>query len=193
MLAVHGLVAHIFPQKALMNQKQFMQCYLQKPYEMPICEFMNRLVKINEYLPLFPPFSNNGKLSIEEIMVIAEFATPSQWQKAMVFYGFNPTKRTPLKFVEFCKRLEYAKVGNHNQPKAKGQNNLKNVNDGKSQASKTHNNNSQGKREDSYCEYHGVHGHSTGECKVVLAQAKKMRANWESRGQPGSRTFNNKT
>jgi hypothetical protein len=27
----------------------------------------------------------------------------------------------------------------------------------------------------------------------VLAQAKKMRANWESRGQPGSRTFNNKT
>jgi len=69
------------------------------------------------------------------------------------------------------------------------------VDDRKSQASKICNNDSQGKRnrEDNCCEYHGVHGHSTGECKVVLAQAKKMRANWESRGQPGSRTFNNKT
>jgi hypothetical protein len=93
---------------------------------MPIHEFMNCLIEINEYLPLYPPFSNNGKLSVEEILDIAEFATPSQWQKAMVLYGFDPTKHTPIKFVEFCERLEYAEVGNNNQSKAKGQNDLKN-------------------------------------------------------------------
>jgi len=156
---------------------------------------MNCLVKINEYLPLFPPFGNNLKLSVEEIMNIAEFATPSQWQKAMVLYGFDPTKHTPVEFTKFCERLEYAKVGNHNQPKAEGQSDSKNVHDGKSRALKTKNNTSNSKRnqEDSYCEYHGVHGHSTGECKVVLAQAKKMRSNWESRGQPGNKNYRNKT
>ena len=60
---------------------------------------------------------------------------------------------------------------------------------------KTNNKNPKRKfNEEKFCEYHQVHGHDTGECKVVLAQAKRMRATWDSRSSNVPRkTFSNKT
>ena len=45
-----------------------------------------------------------------------------------------------------------------------------------------------------YCIYHQVHGHDTSECKVVIAQAERMRATWEaSRGGFQAPKSKNKT
>ena len=164
-----------------------MRRYLRKPQDMPVREFMNRLTEINEYLPQFPPFEENHKLSVEEIMEIAEYATPNQWQKAMVLHGFDPSEHTPAEFVEFCERLEFAEVDTY--AKLDNKNNFK-KNDG---MLKTSNQKRKIDYSEKYCEYHGVKGHSTGECKVVLAQAKKMRANWESRSNPNKKNYPNKT
>ena len=38
-----------------------------------------------------------------------------------------------------------------------------------------------------FCEYHNTTGHDTGECKVMIAQAKRMRATWEAK-KPGHNT-----
>ena len=141
---------------------------------MQIREFMTRLTEINKYLPQFPPFAKENKLPQEEVMEIAEFATPSVWQKAMVLHRFDLSEHTPSEFVEFCERLKYAKVGTY---KTESKTNSKNGNDGTSWASKTFNKNPKRKlNEEKFCEYHQVHEHDTGECKVVLAQAKRMRA-----------------
>ena len=67
---------------------------------------MSHVTELNEYLPLFPLFEEHQGLSNEEIMDIAEFATPTQWQRMMVLQGFDPIIHTPQEFVEFCERLE---------------------------------------------------------------------------------------
>ena len=74
------LKKHIFPQKALNNQKRYMRRFLRKPREMKIREFMTRLNKINELLTLFPPVRDGQeaeKLPDDELMDIAEFAVPA--------------------------------------------------------------------------------------------------------------------
>ena len=44
--------------------------------------------------------------------------------------------------------------------------------------------------EEPFCKYHQVYGHSTGQCKVVLTQAKKMQANWEAKKGYGYKQHN---
>ena len=196
-LALRGLQEHVFPRKALMNQKRFMRHFLRKPFSMTIREFINRLVEINEYLTYFPPFNQENKLPVEELMDIAEFAVPSQWQKAMVLHGFDPTEHTPSEFVEFGERLEYAEAGTTNQPKAEGKNDAKHGNNEISRESRTRFQNKKRKFQDreKFCEYHNTTGHDTGECKVMIAQAKRMRATWEAKkpGHNTQQTYSNKT
>jgi len=192
-VVIQGLIRHVFPRKALINQKRYMYRFLRKPRDMKIRDFMGRVTELNEYLPLFPPFEEHQGLNNEEIMDIAEFATPTQWQRTMVLQGFDPIIHTPQEFVEFCERLEMCDPVTSTNMGAKPRANPKGGHiDGKSRANRY---GKKREREDTYCEYHKVHGHSTGECKVVLSQAKKMRAAWESRGQdknqyPKNRTWN---
>jgi hypothetical protein len=109
--SVQGLVSHVFPNRALVLQKQYMRRYLRKPMEVKFRNFMSRLVEINEYLKLFPPFGDNQNLPMDEILEIAEFASPMKWRKAMNMHGFDATMHTPFEFVEFCERLEIAESG----------------------------------------------------------------------------------
>jgi len=49
------------------------------------------------------------KISKDKILDIAEFAMPATWQKTMVLQGFDPMSHMVNKFIEFCKRLKFAK------------------------------------------------------------------------------------
>ena len=192
------LKKHIFPRKALNNQKRYMRRFLRKPREMKIREFMTRLNEINELLTLFPPVRDGQeaeKLPDDKLMDIAEFAVPATWQKTMIMHGFDPISHSSAEFVEFCERIEFSE--GDNKQETKSQADSKNGNNGGTSRAKTpaggnnnnnnNNNNNRNRKRgnaDKYCEFHGTTGHNTGECLVILGQAKKMRAAWEASRTP---------
>ena len=57
-------------------------------------------------------------LPTDELMDIAEFSIPATWQKTMIMHGFDPANHTIHKFIEFCKRIEFAE-GNERQTQIK--------------------------------------------------------------------------
>ena len=101
---------HVFPKRALTIQKRHMQRFLRKPRDTPIKDFIARVVEMNEYLKLFPPFGQDQALLNDELLDLAEFATPSSWQRLMVVQGFNPMEHSLQEFVEFCQRMEYTEA-----------------------------------------------------------------------------------
>jgi hypothetical protein len=149
---------------------------------------VTRVVEINDYLPKFPPFGANQKLPDDELMYILEYAVPLTWQRTMFLHNFDPVTHTPTEFVSFCERLEFAEP-----PEMKSQTDLKGSQKGQTSGARSsvqehgsHQNRPKSKKKfsdnnmDKWCEYHQVHGHDTGECKVILAQAKRMRQTWEA-------------
>ena len=79
----------VLPLKALQTQKQYMRRMLRKPQGMKICNYFRRYIELNNYLEMFPPFKENQKMPIDEILEHAEFAIPSLWQRQFVPQGFN--------------------------------------------------------------------------------------------------------
>ena len=73
-------------------------------------EFATQLNEINEYLLDFPPSNEDNKLPTNELMDITEFSIPATWQKTIIMHGFDPANHTIHKFIEFCKRIEFAEV-----------------------------------------------------------------------------------
>ena len=148
---------------------------------------MARLTEINGFLARFPPFGDDQSLPDEEIMDIAEYATPSTWQKAMIMHGFDPLDSTVSEFVEFCERLEFSETTDISKGKNSQADSKNGHNGAISHAKPTARGNLNRKRKEpeadaseKFCVYHNVYGHDTGRCKVVLAQAKRMRGTWEA-------------
>lgn len=185
---VTELKTHVFPRKAVATQKRYMRRFLRKPRDMPIPEFVNRLVEINEQINEFPPDraeagADNGgnKLPDDELMDIAEFAVPATWQRTMVMHNFDPTSHTPSEFVEFCERIEFAEgVDNNNnntKSEPKAQRDSKKRDSGGQVRAKS---SERGKDKGKWCLLHKTTSHSTEECKVVNKQIENMRGQWEA-------------
>jgi hypothetical protein len=104
-------------------------------------------------------------------------------------------------FVEFCERIEYTEgdTGTHHTTNngSKTKADSKNGSTGEKSHAKSSAGGNKNKRkhnsEESFCEYHGVSGHSTGQCKVMIAQAKKMRENFETHKNNGNRVWKRST
>jgi hypothetical protein len=155
----------------------------------------------------------------EELLDIAEFASPGTWQKAMVMHGFDPVEHTCAEFVEFCERLEFTETPYSTNTEAKPQAISKSGNNGTIWSAKStargnsynnkfqknrnfrqnttayYNNNfsSNPKRKyyavpphERWCEYHNKFGHDTGDCEVMKAQARSMRACAENARERGA-------
>jgi hypothetical protein len=102
----------------------------------------------------------------------------------MWIQGFEPIDHSPMEFVEFSERLEYAEAhsGNNN-----ANNGTKSKTDSKSGTGAILQPKSSGseatnkrKKSDDFCMLHQVYRHSTGECKIILEQVKHMRSAWEA-------------
>ena len=97
-----------FSPKALLNQKQFMRCFLRKPVEMTAKDYIAMVYKINSYLTAFltKPGREATKLPTDELLDLLEFGVPLRWQRAMHLHGFEPQEGTIKDFATFCKCLE---------------------------------------------------------------------------------------
>jgi len=186
---MRDLVLYVFPRKAFRIQKRYMRRQMRKPREMRIRDFVARVQEINNYLSQFPPFGAAQILPEDEVLDILETAVPVSWQKEFVRSGFDPMEHDIREFVDRCERVELTE----------GIETSKNINQNSSNtnsSNKKHKGNGHGTRsthhrsegnnkgstwsaksseEAPVCPLHGK-GHSMGDCKVLRAQAEKMRA-----------------
>ena len=51
---IKTLTAHVFPMKALQQQKRYMRRFIRKPFDMKVQDFVSRMGELNEYLTSFP-------------------------------------------------------------------------------------------------------------------------------------------
>ena len=153
----------------------------------------------NNYLAEYPGGNQNSCFALDEVMDILEFGLPATWQKLFRLHDFNPVTHTMDEFVEFCERLEYAEVEPANaNMKGRGQNDSKSHKNGVKEHAKSTgsgSNNNKKREAKKWCIYHETDLHDTGECKVILSQAKKMRGTWETAraAKKPYGTSNNKT
>lgn len=193
---MNALAAHVFPQRALRMQKRYMRRYMRKPKGQTTREYIARVNEINEYLSLFPPFEADQKLPTDEILDILEFGMPATWQREFWRQGFDPIAHSIEDFTEFCERLEFTeemydethaskkrpRVDRNSMSKESGNSKGRIKPEGKKP-----------KKSNTWCDYHQTDSHTTGDCKVVLAQARKMRAAWENKSDSDKKPSRNKS
>ena len=80
---IHVVTLGVSPQYALKEQKTWMRCFLKKLQDMCIKEYVDRVVKINDYLLQFPPSvpaGNSKKLPNNKLLELLEFGIPLKWR-----------------------------------------------------------------------------------------------------------------
>ena len=183
------LKKHVLPVNAYQRQRHFMNRMLRKPKDWTIRQFMTRLTELNDYLTDFPNPSATvtaTKFSDHELTDIATNAIPNSWIKAMTYHDFDPLIHTPTEFTSFCERIEHVEdmsnaqeTKSHTESKTSGNGKVHSRSQNGKRKSRSNTNSGQSGK---WCELHKTNSHNTGECKTLLAQAKKMRGAWEASG-----------
>ena len=78
---IHKVTLGVFPQDTLKEKKTWMRCFLKKPQDMSIKEYV--AVETNDYLLQFPPSvptGNSEKLPNDELLELLAFGTPLKWR-----------------------------------------------------------------------------------------------------------------
>ena len=194
---VQEVTKYFFPERALIDQERFLRHYNRKKPSMMVREYVARLQDINQKLNQFPPFANQA-MSDNELIEILEYSMPHVWNVEMRAHGFVPHTKTLSEVVEFYERTKILeKVWGFNLHQGQGNSKRKVANSGSEKvqtdsgkssrkgsiwnASKTSNDKpDKMSKSNKFCAYHNTSGHDFSECKVMLDQAQKMRANWET-------------
>ena len=87
-----AMIVHVFPTYNYCDQRRYMQRYLRTLPDMKVRSFTTRLVKLNTYLPHFPP-DRPGQLVTslhdDDIKEFLYHAMPNMWKRKMVEQGYN--------------------------------------------------------------------------------------------------------
>ena len=191
--SMKALTESVFPENALAEQKRYMRRQLRKPRSMKIKEFYERLLEMDTMLEDFPGYQSSHQKNGEDVLKeIIEFGSPRKWQELLYQHNVSVSSLTILELVERYTRFEVAEeihdgvIKPKTGPSGGSQNDSKNSNASKSTERRNNKNNRKSKRkssnddDDKWCELHKTKSHNTGECLIVLDQAKKMRGAWEA-------------
>ena len=184
-LCLDEVTKHVFPNCALQKQKRYMRRALRKPRDMSIKEYDARLEELNNMLKWFCDEVDNTrlcprigqKIDTDEMKDILYFSIPNKWHKQAIVQGFNTLDKDRDEIVAFCERMEECEeLEGDTKTKTVKNPNGQSRHNGKRKA----NSSSVGK----FCMLHGKDkGHDTDECKVLMAQSKRMRGMYESRSE----------
>ena len=100
-----------FPHKVLQDQKRWMRCFLKKPRDMLVQDYITNVTEINNYLPKFLLVTQGGnstKIPDKELLDLLEFGITIKWQQQIQVQNFHTTAGTLCNFQDFCKRLKSA-------------------------------------------------------------------------------------
>ena len=168
------LTKNVFPKKALMLQKFYMSHYMRKQKEVTTDNYRSRVATMNAQLEKFPPFQTGQSFTDDELKANAFFNFPNSYIRQLTLQGFEITENTLDDLYDAFERIESCQIEDSvagdkhkqesaNKPRKKARFNPT------SQSGST------------FCELHGPNkGHNTGECKVLLQQARKMKENFRS-------------
>lgn len=182
-LCLRDLTTHVFPARALKQQRRYMNRMMRKPRDVTIRAYMVRLVELNQYLVDFPPFQANQHLLEEQLLDIAEYGVPNSWQTKMREFGFDPVEHTMTEFIEMCERFEENEDPPKEDSKEKKEETTKSFAKRKSSEA------------EKWCEIHQSHTHNTSDCYEVrnLRDAKKAKTNGTSQNKTWNRKSDNKS
>lgn len=179
----------VFPINAYALQKQAMRRFMRKPKDMSIRSYVERMLELNKYLVYFPVKTGEPAavpMPMDDIMDILKFGIPNTWQHRMIELGFDAQASTPSEFIELCQRISYGetskedgsttktkpsagKEGAKLQPQSSRKTDKPSKTEANSKAAK-------------YCPLHRTNGHDAKECKVLLAQVKRMQSAYDAGG-----------
>ena len=155
---------------------------------MKIRDYVDRLQEINGYLKYFPTKTGEPAATAlpeeDEVMDILTYGIPNTWQKKIIELNFDTQASTPNAFIELCERISYGE-SSIDGPTVKTKPNAgeKGV---KWQPSSSRKNSTNSHPADpngqKFCPLHKTNSHDIKECKVILAQVKKMSASYEAGG-----------
>ena len=118
-LALRAVTEIVFPFRALETQKQWMNRYMKKPYDMPMKAMGAAVSRINNYLPLFPEGNQSSKFSESEVVELLEFSLPTSWRKEMDRMGFVPSNNDKKALVSACERIERSEAFDYKKKRTK--------------------------------------------------------------------------
>jgi hypothetical protein len=86
--SLRAVTTIVFPFRALETQKQWMNKYMKKPFNLSAKMMSTMLSCINNYLPSFPDGDANSKYTDVELVGLLDFSLPASWRKAMDLKGY---------------------------------------------------------------------------------------------------------
>ena len=181
-LAMRSVVNQLAPKKSLQRVKRYLRRDCRKPADMKVRTYFQHILKINmEDIPMLPPFSDQSRLSNDELMDIVLFGTPRSWQREMDRQGFDPIDHSLSEVVDFLEQVETSEDFEGSPAKNKGNKSSQ------QKRAPSGNHQKRGNQDQKYCSFHGMGGHSTDECYKLQGDAKRQKG---SKG--GSGKYSNK-
>ena len=100
------LTKSVFPKKALMLQKFYMQYYMRKPVNTSVSEYRARVTRLNLLIESFPPFLKNQGFSDNELKAMVYFNFPKLYTNELNLQDFDFTKASVDDLYNALERVE---------------------------------------------------------------------------------------
>ena len=192
---INSVKAIVFPIGAYPTQKRYLRRNISKPMKMPVREFVSRIQVVNRYFRFFP--GRTPILPDDEVVEVILSGTPHKWQTELHRIGFRYETATTQYLRDKLERLEHCehlsgeapsqkRQGQQGQQESSGSHNGNAARTQRGSRGKRGRNNGQSNGDKVPCMLHGTTDHTTEECKVLKAQAKRMRASWDTNRPIGS-------
>ena len=206
---LNALDKRVFPHNAAALQTKYLLRFARKPLEMTSQQAFDTMCLYNDYLRDFPNLEitkPDGTIESTKptplprniLIICLEGGLPKSWDKYLIEQGVNSVITPEHEFLATLERKEAIEAventSNKSQKAKSGDADSKKQGavssrstSGAASAGKKKNQQTHQKK----CALHGP-GHSTDECKVLLAQAEKMKSAWEARSNDYTRPSKSK-
>jgi hypothetical protein len=101
---MRDITLYAFPTRSLQILKRYMcRCHMRKGPYMKMKDYMARVVEeLNNYLSMFPDYTNGDVLHEDELLDINEYGIPKTWSKQFLLHNWDLQHHTKQEFREFC-------------------------------------------------------------------------------------------
>ena len=79
---------------------------MKKPTGLSVRKMMAVINRLNNQLALFPGSSDASKFSHTDLIELAEWSIPEEWQTKIDLDGYIPTQQDKKRFIKVCKTIE---------------------------------------------------------------------------------------